>query len=138
MMNERRTAPRKALDDTVVARTRTTTTVRVLDISLGGMRVQSEEPLAPHKELVVWLPTRHGEIRLRANVLRCRARFLKLPLTSGAVLVYDAGLQFSEMSARERRLIEESFFDESGKSIGNETNALLALTEAINETVKTA
>ncbi len=137
-MNERRTAPRKALDTAVTARTRTTTTVQVLDISLGGMRVQSEEPLAPQKQIVVWLPTRHGEIRLKANVLRCRAHFLKKPLTSGAVLVYDTGLQFSEMSARERRLIEESYFDENGKSVGNEANALLALTEAINEKVRTA
>lgn len=138
MMNERRATPRKALDDTVIARTRTTTTVQVLDISLGGMRVQSEEPLPPQKELVVWLPTRHGEIRLRASVLRCHARFLKLPLASGAVLVYDAGLRFTEMSAREGRLIEESFFDGNGTSVGNETNALLALTEAINEKVQTA
>ncbi len=137
-MNERRTIPRKVLDDSVTARTRTTATVQVLDISLGGMRVLSEEPLPPHKEIVTWLPTRNGEIRVRASVLRCRAKLLHKPLPSGAVLVYDAGLKFSGLSEQEQRLIRESYIDAKHASIGDDASALIALTQAINEKVQTA
>lgn len=138
MTNERRNSPRKVLETEVTARTRSTTTVRVVDISLGGMRVLSEEPLQPLKEIVAWLPTRNGEVRLKANVLRCRATFLKQPLQSGAVLAYDAGLEFLELSKRERKLIQESYFDEEGEGVGKEANAVLALTEAINQRARTA
>ena len=137
-MNERRTVPRRVLEDAVTARTRTTATVQVLDISLGGMRVLSEEPLAPQKEIVAWLPTRNGEIRVRANVLRCRAKFLNKPLPSGAVLVYDAGLQFSGLTDHELQSIRESYIEANHASIGDEANALIALTQAINEKVQTA
>jgi len=137
-MNERRTAPRKVLDSSVTARTRTTATVQVLDISLGGMRVLSEEPLPPQKEIVTWLPTRDGELRVRAAVLRCRAKFLDKPLPSGAVLVYDAGLKFSKLTEQEQRLIRETYIEAQHAAVGDEANALIALTQAINEKVQTA
>jgi len=137
-MNERRTVPRKNLADAITARTRTSATVHVLDISLGGMRVLSEDPLSPRKEIVAWLPTPKGELRLRAHVLRCRAKFLDKPLPSGAVLVYDAGLEFSGLTEHELSLIRESYLDVKSSPSGNDTKALLELTQAINQTARTA
>ena len=137
-MTERRTARREVLDKPIVARTRTSATVQVLDISTGGMRVLSEEPLAPHRDIVTWLPTRNGEVKIRAKILRCRARFLEKPLPSGAVLVYDAGLVFSELSERERRAIVDSYLDVRNSSSPDDPNALVALTHAINQRRQTA
>ena len=137
-MMERRTAQRQILDRPVSARTRSTATVQVLDISTGGVRVLSEEPLAPRREIVTWLPTRNGEVRVRANVLRCRARFLEKPLPSGAVLVYEAGLAFCELSENERRAITDSYVNVEGSSRSDDHHASIAWTRAIDERRKTA
>jgi len=122
----------------VTARTRTTATVQVLDISVGGMRVLSGQPLSPKREIVAWVPTQDGEVRIRAKVLRCRARLAEKPLPSGASLVYDAGLSFSELSEEERRSIVESYLQVKHGPHGDDGRALVALTQAINGKVHSA
>jgi len=96
-MNERRRTPRVVLEDEVVGRTRTSTSVRILDISAGGMRVESVSPLAPTKRIDAWLPTPGGEIKVSALVLRCRARAVPSSSEREGGLVYQAALQFQNL-----------------------------------------
>ncbi len=110
-MNERRKERRALLETAVSARTRCTSTVRILDISTGGMGVQCTEPLPPNKNIIVWVPTHSGDLKLRAHVKRCRLEMARGPNGSGTSLVYRAGLEFCELDEATRNILRETYLE---------------------------
>lgn len=108
-MNERRRQPRIKLTDGVAARTRQTAEVEILDISLGGMRVRSATPLSPRKEIVAWLPTAAGDLKVRLTVRRCRA---SIGGEGNNGLTYEAGLEFKDLDRIQLKEITSTYLDE--------------------------
>jgi hypothetical protein len=116
-MNERRQSPRVVLEKEVIGRTRTSAPVRILDISAGGMRVESASPLAPTKRIDAWLPTPTGEIRVSALVLRCRARAVPPSAEREGGLVYHAALQFQNLDPTTEDHLKTAFLNESSLTL---------------------
>jgi len=113
-MNERRREKRALLQTEVNARTRSTSTVRILDISTGGMGVQCTEPLPPNKNIIVWIPTPAGDLKLRANVRRCRLEMAPSGNGGGSTLVYRAGLEFCDLDDTVRQALAEAYLEPTG------------------------
>lgn len=101
-MNERRAQPRVTLSGELRGTVKSSIDVRVLDLSEGGMRVQSATGLSPGADCMLTLETGGGPIRVRAKVLRSRAA-----LTEGR-MSYASGLRFADdpdTSHRVRELV---------------------------------
>ncbi len=101
-MNERRAQPRVTVSGELRGTVKSSIDVRVLDLSEGGMRVQSTTGLSPGAECTLTLETGGGPIRVRARVLRSRAS-----MTDGR-MSYSSGLRFADdpdTSHRVRELV---------------------------------
>jgi len=95
-MHERRRSPRVPVRDEVFGRVKATLPVRLVDLSAHGAQLEASTGLPPAGEIDLWLPSKHGELRLRAAVRRCRA-------TAGARgLVFRAGVEFMDVSETQR------------------------------------
>ena len=116
-MNERRREKRALLQTEVTARTRSTSTVRILDISTSGMGVQCTEPLPPNKNIVVWIPTTAGDLKLRANVKRCRLEMAPSGNGNGKSLVYRAGLEFCDVDDSIRKTLAETYLEPTSVAV---------------------
>ncbi len=116
-MNERRRERRALLQNEVNARTRSTSTVRILDISTTGMGVQCTEPLPPNKNIIVWVPTASGDLKLRANVRRCRLEMAPSGNGNGSSLVYRAGLEFCDVDDTVRQTLLETYLEPTAPSV---------------------
>jgi len=102
-MNERRAQPRVTLSGELRGTVKSSIDVRVLDLSEGGMRVQSTTGLAPGTDCTLTLETGGGQIRVRATVLRSRAAI------ADGRMSYASGLRFvddADTGQRVRELVE--------------------------------
>jgi hypothetical protein len=83
---------------------------RVLDISAGGVQVEVGTSLRPQADCELRVRLAEGEVTVRAKVRRCRAWGFGLDESDRRVLLYRAGLQFSELHpdalAKLRRFFE--------------------------------
>lgn len=103
-MDERRQSPRFNVTSEINGRMKSTMIVRILDLSLNGMLMESTIGLAPNGtcEVVVLAPS--GERRLRAVVRRCRAEAVQCD--DGVKILYYTGLEFPSAGEDGRSLTD--------------------------------
>jgi len=100
-MQERRRSPRIPVRDEVFGRVKATLPVRLVDLSAHGAQLEASTGLPPAGEIDLWLPSKRGDLRLRAAVRRCRA-------TAGPRgLVFRAGVEFMDVSEAQREHLIE-------------------------------
>ena len=104
-MKERRRRERVSPPDALYGTVRATVPARIVDISPDGAKVEVQAPLRPAVDCDISLPTRRGEMRVRARVVRCRAG---APTSEGGI-VYTAGLQFVHLSEEASSALEETY-----------------------------
>ena len=98
-MNERRATARMAPSGPLPVKLKSSLPARVLDISAGGIQVEVGTSLRPEADCELRVQLSDGEIAVRARVRRCRAWGFGLDESDRRVLLYRAGLQFSELPA---------------------------------------
>ena len=98
-MNERRATARVAPSEPIPVKLKSSLPARVLDISAGGIHVEVGTSLRPEAECELRVQLAEGEIVVRARVRRCRAWGFGLDESDRRVLLYRAGLQFSDLPA---------------------------------------
>jgi c-di-GMP-binding flagellar brake protein YcgR len=95
-MQERRRSPRIPVRDEVFGRVKATLPVRLVDLSAHGAQLEASTGLPPAGEIDLWLPSPHGELRVKAAVRRCRAN------AGPRGLVFRAGVEFLDMDEIQR------------------------------------
>lgn len=98
-MNERRATARMAPSEPLPVKLKSSLPARVLDISAGGIQVEVGTSLRPEADCELRVQLSDGEIAVRARVRRCRAWGFGLDESDRRVLLYRAGLQFSDLPA---------------------------------------
>ena len=103
-MDERRRSPRFKVISDVNGRMKSTMKVRIVDLSLHGMLVESPTGLPPNGtfEIIVLVPS--GEKKLRTEVRWCRAQLVQGD--DGAKILYHAGLEFPDAGEDELNLTD--------------------------------
>jgi hypothetical protein len=96
-MNERRAAARVAPSEPIPVKMKSSLPARVLDISAGGVLVEVGTSLRPEADCELRVQLAEGEVMVRAKVRRCRAWGFGLDESDRRVLLYRAGLQFSDL-----------------------------------------
>ena len=107
---ERRRHTRHTPSRDITGKVKSTMDFRVIDISEGGLQVETRLGLPPATVCDLKLRLNGQEVTLRAEVRRCRAQLTK---TDGKCKVsYHSGLEFvdleDEESSRVRQIISES------------------------------
>jgi hypothetical protein len=137
-MNERRATARMAPAEPIPVKLKSSLPARVLDISAGGIQVEVGTSLRPEADCELRVQLADGEIAVRARVRRCRAWGFGLDESDRRVLLYRAGLQFSDLPAEALARLRR-YFDASQahaapgpEAAGNEAAATEAapITEA--------
>lgn len=90
-MQERRRFPRTEITRPVTARASRNTDLRLVDISVSGLRSLSSRPLRPGQVIRIVLPTGGSELPVEATVRRCRAVTGREGFPG---IAYEAGLEF--------------------------------------------
>ncbi len=96
-MNERRAAARVAPTEPIPVKLKSSLPARVLDISASGVQVEVGTSLRPEADCELRVQVPEGELTVRAKVRRCRAWGFGLDESDRRVLLYRAGLQFSDL-----------------------------------------
>lgn len=90
-----RRSPRFDVDAELVGQIKPTVAVKILDISVHGMRIESPTPLAPAELCQVNVNAPAGTVVLGTRVARCRLKMVTQ--NDGSIArVYHAGLEFTE------------------------------------------
>jgi len=92
---------REPLQDQVTA----THDVKILDLSMGGARVEHTAILRPGSTCHVRLPLRRTSITIICQVIWSRAVGRAEGETRGTGLLFQSGLEFAKMSAEARTLL---------------------------------
>lgn len=108
-MNERRRFPRHQVSEEVFGRVKATIPARILDISPHGAQIELASALRPAVECDLWLPTKDGQLRIKATVRRCRAAGLRSDGHAGREMVFRAGLEFLGLSPGEQDALLRSY-----------------------------
>lgn len=74
--------------------------IRVIDISVGGMLVETEKALAPDANVVVELTGRESPILVPSRVLRCRLASLGDSVTYQGACAFKRPLSIPELAAK--------------------------------------
>ncbi len=98
-MSERRATARVAPSEAIPVKLKSSLPARVLDISPGGVQVEVGTSLRPEADCELRVQLVDGEMLVRAKVRRCRAWGFGLDESDRRVLLYRAGLQFSDLPA---------------------------------------
>ena len=93
-MDERRRSPRFKVMSEINGRMKSTIKLRILDVSLHGMLVESSVGLPPNGTCEITVLAPSGEKKLRAQVRRCRAEMVQGD--NGLQVLYHAGLEFPD------------------------------------------
>jgi hypothetical protein len=100
----------------VVARVKTSLPARILDISSRGAQLEVANCLKPNVVCELRLHLMDGEVTVRALVRRCRAWGFGLDEREQRVLLYRAGVEFSEMAPEVLARLRSQFaLPESGE-----------------------
>jgi hypothetical protein len=98
-MQERRRKPRFQLIGEVTGKLKSTMDVKLIDVSEGGVQLESTLGLPPASVCQLKIFSEDEELILRAEVRRCRAQLTK---KDGVRCVcYRSGLEFVEVSDRQ-------------------------------------
>jgi len=93
-MDERRRSPRFKVISDVNGRMKSTMKVRIVDLSLHGMLVESPSGLPPNGTFEITVLAPSGEKKLRTEVRWCRAQMVQGD--GGTKILYHAGLEFPD------------------------------------------
>ena len=104
-MPERRRSPRYVADQEIYARIKSSIPVRIIDVSVHGMMVESSSAVPPVGACDLWIPGDDGDVKLRVRVQRSRAQFVSDGEHSKG-LVYRSGLEFLEMDTPARAALD--------------------------------
>ncbi|MEE4273291.1 MAG: PilZ domain-containing protein [Thermoanaerobaculales bacterium] len=106
---ERRRHPRHTPAREITGKVKSTMDFRVVDISEGGVLVETRLGLPPATECELRLTVQGQEMVIKATVRRCRAQLTKTD--DGCKVVYRSGLEFGDLDAdatiRVRNIIVE-------------------------------
>ena len=103
-MNERRMFPRLTLDSPVEAYARSWVPARVIDISEGGVQLESEVPLRPGLTFDLGMMVEGRRLVAQVAVRRARAE-LAVDGRGGKRMLYRAGAMFTVIDEADRRAI---------------------------------
>lgn len=96
-MNERRAVPRVEVPQPVAAKVKAALPARVLDISSQGAQLEVTTSLRPLTSCDLRIALPDGEVTIRSVVRRCKAWGFGLDEKEQRVLLYRAGVEFSEI-----------------------------------------
>ncbi len=94
---ERRRQPRVTVRAPLTARVGATLDARVLDLSLGGVRLQHAGHLRPGAPCVLELPTTVCPRFLRGRIVHSAVVTLELTATGAQDLCYESGIAFEPL-----------------------------------------
>jgi hypothetical protein len=97
-MNERRSTTRVAPAEPIPVKLKSSLPARVLDVSAGGVQIEVATSLRPAADCELRVQLHDGELAVRAKVRRCRAWGFGLDESDRRVLLYRAGLEFSDLA----------------------------------------
>jgi len=97
--HEQRRLPRTSLPWRISARVRDVREVRVLDLSIGGTRLEHLGLLRPGARCELVLPTMLGGLTLSAHVAWCSVRGRRRGFDGERHLLSHSGLRFSPLTA---------------------------------------
>ncbi|MGE5236305.1 MAG: PilZ domain-containing protein [Acidobacteriota bacterium] len=98
-MAERRAVARITPSEPVQARLKTSLPARILDISSRGAQLEVTNCLKPNVVCEIRLLLEDGEVTIKATVRRCRAWGFGVDEREQRVLLYRAGVEFSQIGA---------------------------------------
>lgn len=102
-MTERRRNPRYRLTSEVTGKVKSTMDVRLIDISEGGLLVETKLGLPPASVCEIKIAMQGAEVTLRAEVRRCRAQLTKTD--AGCKVAYRSGLEFVDLDEKSTKIV---------------------------------
>lgn len=102
-MTERRRNPRYRLTSEVTGKVKSTMDVRLVDISEGGLLVETKLGLPPASVCEIKIAMQGAEVTLRAEVRRCRAQLTKTD--AGCKVAYRSGLEFVDLDEKGAKIV---------------------------------
>jgi len=105
---EHRRAPRISFPGRPAARTRVTETVRILDLSLNGVRLEHLNLLRPGSTCTLELPPPLGALVLLAQVVWSQVVGTEANPEGERMLRYQSGLMFPRLSAEQRSILAQA------------------------------
>ena len=107
-MLERRRHPMHQPNHEITGKVKSTMDFRVVDISEGGLQVETRLGLPPASRCELKVSSFGSDCTFKAEVRRCRAQLTKTD--AGCKVAYRSGLEFVDMTEITRR-IEEGIYD---------------------------
>jgi hypothetical protein len=105
---EQRQVPRIPLPGQPTARTRTTETVRLLDLSVKGVRVEHLSILRPGGACTVEFPPAFGSLVVAAQVVWSQVVGTQASPEGEQHLRYQSGLTFPRITAAQRAILAQA------------------------------
>jgi len=105
---KQRRTPRITLPGRPAARTRATETVRLLDVSLNGARIEHLNMLRPGAACTVELPPSLGVLVLSAQVVWSRVVGTEASPEGERLLRYQSGLMFPQVTAEQHTSLAQA------------------------------
>ncbi|HPC82225.1 MAG TPA: PilZ domain-containing protein [Thermoanaerobaculaceae bacterium] len=109
-MNERRAVPRVEVPQPVPAKVKAALPARVLDISSHGAQLEVTTSLRPLTSCDLRIALPDGEVTIRSVVRRCKAWGFGLDEKEQRVLLYRAGVEFSDVPPEVLARLSTAFF----------------------------
>jgi hypothetical protein len=103
-----RQVPRISLPGQPAARTRSTETVRLLDLSLKGVRIEHLSLLRPGGPCTVEFPAAFGSLVLPAQVVWSRVIGTDASPEGERILRYQSGLTFPQVTAEQQTILAQA------------------------------
>lgn len=103
-----RQVPRINLPGQPTARTRSTETVRLLDLSLKGVRIEHLNILRPGGPCTVEFPPAFGSLVLLAQVVWSRVIGTDASPEGERILRYQSGLTFPKVTAEQQTILAQA------------------------------
>lgn len=97
-MLERRRHPRHQPDREITGKVKSTMDFRVVDISEGGLQVETRLGLPPASRCELKVSSFGSDCTFKAEVRRCRAQLTKTD--AGCKVAYRSGLEFVDMTEK--------------------------------------
>lgn len=119
-MNERRAVPRVEVPQPVSAKVKAALPARVLDISSHGAQLEVTTSLRPLTSCDLRISLPDGEVTIRSVVRRCKAWGFGLDEKEQRVLLYRAGVEFSEVPPEVLARLSSAFLYQAPPAIAEE------------------
>jgi len=104
-MIDRRRTPRYRLTTEITGKLKATTDVRLIDVSEGGLLVETALGIQPGSVCELKVFANGSELTLEAEVRRCRAQLTKNEI--GCKVSYHSGLEFVSLTEDQLRGIRQ-------------------------------